>query len=82
MTKSSAFYCAATPCKSLGRFLAKAQNDKAIVILTCLVILSVAKYPRIVSFLLICVDFSLASLTQNDKSGVDFSLCANALRSK
>ena len=75
-------FIAATPCNPLGRFLAKAQNDKAIVILTCLVILSVAKYPRIVSFLLICVDFSLASLTQNDKSGVDFSLCANALRSK
>ena len=41
------FFAAATPCKPLGRFVLThfAQNDKVLVMLTCLVILSEAKYP-------------------------------------
>jgi len=49
------FFAAATPCNPLGRFVLThfAQNDKDL-----FVILGEAKYPRMVSFLLICVDFS------------------------
>ena len=45
--KCSRFFAVATPCKPLGRFVLthSAQNDKVLVMLTCLVILSVAKYP-------------------------------------
>ena len=61
---------------------ANSRNDEFLVILTCLchtlpflVILSVAKYPRMVSFLLICVNFSPISLAQNDNA--EFLLCAS-----
>ena len=58
-----------------------AQNDKDLfaILNTLFVILSVAKYPRMVSFLLICVDFSFVSLTQNDK-GLRFFCCDYALQ--